>query len=57
MREVGSLLETPQGTIATLVLYLLRVFLAMAWKSGGANPSELVHNLHSNGILKAKYLK
>ena len=29
----------------------------MAWKSGGASPSELIHNLHKNGILKAKYLK
>uniref|UniRef100_A0A8C3VKG3 Protein-L-isoaspartate O-methyltransferase n=1 Tax=Catagonus wagneri TaxID=51154 RepID=A0A8C3VKG3_9CETA len=45
--EVVSLLGKLLGTVAALkvVLYLLRVCLAMAWKSGGASHSELIHNL------------
>lgn len=47
--EVVSLLGKLLGTVAALkvVLYLLRVCLAMAWKSGGASHSELIHNLRS----------
>lgn len=47
--EVVSLLGKLLGTVAALkvVLYLLRVCLAMAWKSGGASHSELIHNLCS----------
>lgn len=47
--EVVSLLAKLLGTVAALkvVLYLLRVCLAMAWKSGGASHSELIHNLRS----------
>lgn len=49
MWEVVSLLGKLLGTVAALkvVLYLLRVCLAMAWKSGGASHSELIHNLRS----------
>nr|XP_038957960.1 protein-L-isoaspartate(D-aspartate) O-methyltransferase isoform X2 [Rattus norvegicus] len=45
--EVVSLLGKLLGTVAALkvVLYLLRVCFAMAWKSGGASHSELIHNL------------
>lgn len=52
--EVVSLLGKLLGTVAALkvVLYLLRVCLAMAWKSGGASHSELIHNLCKNGIIK-----
>uniref|UniRef100_A0A8C3VIV8 Protein-L-isoaspartate(D-aspartate) O-methyltransferase n=1 Tax=Catagonus wagneri TaxID=51154 RepID=A0A8C3VIV8_9CETA len=52
--EVVSLLGKLLGTVAALkvVLYLLRVCLAMAWKSGGASHSELIHNLRKNGIIK-----
>ncbi|XP_004368889.1 protein-L-isoaspartate(D-aspartate) O-methyltransferase isoform X3 [Trichechus manatus latirostris] len=52
--EVVSLLGKLLGTVAVLkvVLYLLRVCLAMAWKSGGASHSELIHNLRKNGIIK-----
>ncbi|XP_012590515.1 PREDICTED: protein-L-isoaspartate(D-aspartate) O-methyltransferase, partial [Condylura cristata] len=52
--EVVSLLAKLLGTVAALkaVLYLLRVCLAMAWKSGGASHSELIHNLRKNGIIK-----
>uniref|UniRef100_A0A9L0IQ20 Protein-L-isoaspartate(D-aspartate) O-methyltransferase n=1 Tax=Equus asinus TaxID=9793 RepID=A0A9L0IQ20_EQUAS len=52
--EVFSLLGKLLGTVAALkvVLYLLRVCLAMAWKSGGASHSELIHNLRKNGIIK-----
>lgn len=47
--EVVSLLGKLLGTVAALkvILYLLRVCLAMAWKSGGASHSELIHNLRS----------
>lgn len=47
--EVVSLLGKLLGTVAALkvVLYLLRVCFAMAWKSGGASHSELIHNLRS----------
>uniref|UniRef100_A0A2I2ZBV4 Protein-L-isoaspartate(D-aspartate) O-methyltransferase n=1 Tax=Gorilla gorilla gorilla TaxID=9595 RepID=A0A2I2ZBV4_GORGO len=47
--EVVSLLGKLLGTVVALkvVLYLLRVCLAMAWKSGGASHSELIHNLRS----------
>lgn len=49
MWEVVSLLGKLLGTVAALkvVLYLLRVCFAMAWKSGGASHSELIHNLRS----------
>ncbi|PNJ78967.1 PCMT1 isoform 7 [Pongo abelii] len=52
--EVVSLLGKLLGTVVALkvVLYLLRVCLAMAWKSGGASHSELIHNLRKNGIIK-----
>ncbi|XP_041536007.1 protein-L-isoaspartate(D-aspartate) O-methyltransferase isoform X4 [Microtus oregoni] len=52
--EVVSLLGKLLGTVAALkvVLYLLRVCFAMAWKSGGASHSELIHNLRKNGIIK-----
>ncbi|XP_049645317.1 protein-L-isoaspartate(D-aspartate) O-methyltransferase [Suncus etruscus] len=52
--EVASLLGKLLGTVAALkaVLYLLRLCLAMAWKSGGASHSELIHNLRKNGIIK-----
>uniref|UniRef100_A0A673T715 Protein-L-isoaspartate(D-aspartate) O-methyltransferase n=1 Tax=Suricata suricatta TaxID=37032 RepID=A0A673T715_SURSU len=52
--EVVSLLGKLLGTVAVLkvVLYLLRVCFAMAWKSGGASHSELIHNLRKNGIIK-----
>ncbi|EHB10444.1 Protein-L-isoaspartate(D-aspartate) O-methyltransferase [Heterocephalus glaber] len=52
--EVVSLLGKLLGTVAALkvILYLLRVCLAMAWKSGGASHSELIHNLRKNGIIK-----
>lgn len=47
--EVVSLLGKLLGTVAALkvILYVLRVCLAMAWKSGGASHSELIHNLRS----------
>uniref|UniRef100_A0A2K6FLX8 Protein-L-isoaspartate O-methyltransferase n=1 Tax=Propithecus coquereli TaxID=379532 RepID=A0A2K6FLX8_PROCO len=47
--EVVLFLAKLLGTVATLkvILFLLRVCLAMAWKSGGANHSELIHNLRS----------
>lgn len=49
MWEVVSLLGKLLGTVAALkaILYLLRVCFAMAWKSGGASHSELIHNLRS----------
>uniref|UniRef100_A0A2K6FLX9 Protein-L-isoaspartate(D-aspartate) O-methyltransferase n=1 Tax=Propithecus coquereli TaxID=379532 RepID=A0A2K6FLX9_PROCO len=52
--EVVLFLAKLLGTVATLkvILFLLRVCLAMAWKSGGANHSELIHNLRKNGIIK-----
>ncbi|XP_023565919.1 protein-L-isoaspartate(D-aspartate) O-methyltransferase-like [Octodon degus] len=52
--EVVSLLGKLLGTVAALkvILYVLRVCLAMALKSGGASHSELIHNLRKNGIIK-----
>uniref|UniRef100_A0A4W2CZ21 Protein-L-isoaspartate O-methyltransferase n=1 Tax=Bos indicus x Bos taurus TaxID=30522 RepID=A0A4W2CZ21_BOBOX len=44
--------ENGAVTVWEVVLYLLRVCLAMAWKSGGASHSELIHNLRKNGIIK-----
>lgn len=59
--HVGSVLTLGKllGTVAALnmVLCLLWVFLAMAWKSGGASHLEQIHNLRKNGIIKTKYLK
>lgn len=47
--EVVSFFGKLLGIAAALkvLLYLLRVCLAMAWKSGGASHSELIHNLRS----------
>ncbi|XP_068040685.1 protein-L-isoaspartate(D-aspartate) O-methyltransferase isoform X4 [Anomalospiza imberbis] len=53
--EVVSFLGKLLCAVAALkaALYLLRrVCLAMAWKSGGASHSELIHNLRKNGIIK-----
>ncbi|XP_019405637.1 PREDICTED: protein-L-isoaspartate(D-aspartate) O-methyltransferase isoform X2 [Crocodylus porosus] len=54
--EVVSFLGKLLCAVAALkaALYLLRrVCLAMAWKSGGASHSELIHNLRKNGIIKS----
>ncbi|XP_060609534.2 protein-L-isoaspartate(D-aspartate) O-methyltransferase isoform X1 [Anolis sagrei] len=54
--EVVSFLGKLLCAVAALkaALYLLRrICLAMAWKSGGASHSELIHNLRKNGIIKS----
>ncbi|XP_057261606.1 protein-L-isoaspartate(D-aspartate) O-methyltransferase isoform X1 [Pezoporus wallicus] len=54
--EVVSFLGKLLCAVAVLkaALYLLRrACLAMAWKSGGASHSELIHNLRKNGIIKS----
>uniref|UniRef100_A0A8C6V7U7 Protein-L-isoaspartate(D-aspartate) O-methyltransferase n=1 Tax=Naja naja TaxID=35670 RepID=A0A8C6V7U7_NAJNA len=54
--EVVSFLGKLLCAVAALkaALYLLRrVCLTMAWKSGGASHSELIHNLRKNGIIKS----
>ncbi|XP_061480088.1 protein-L-isoaspartate(D-aspartate) O-methyltransferase isoform X2 [Rhineura floridana] len=49
---LGKLLCAVAALKAALCL-LRRVCLAMAWKSGGASHSELIHNLRKNGIIKS----
>ncbi|XP_001381173.3 protein-L-isoaspartate(D-aspartate) O-methyltransferase [Monodelphis domestica] len=54
--EVVEFLAKLLGIAAALklIFYLFQACLAMAWKSGGANHSELIQNLRKNGIIKSE---